>query len=63
VLVGFSRKSSLGRLLGQADARTGPLSASIAAAVVAYERGATMLRVHDVHETVDALRVAQAVAG
>ena len=63
VLVGFSRKSSLGRVVGHADARTGPLSASIAAAVLAYEHGATMLRVHDVHETLDALAVAQAVAG
>ena len=63
LLVGFSRKSSLGRILGHADARTGPLAASIAAAVLAYERGATMLRVHDVHETLDALAVARAVAG
>jgi dihydropteroate synthase len=61
--VGFSRKSSLGRVLGHADARTGPLSASLAAAVLAYEHGATMLRAHDVHETLDALSVAQAVAG
>ena len=40
---------------------TGPLPASIAAAVTAYERGATILRVHDVHETVQALAVAKAV--
>jgi dihydropteroate synthase len=63
ILVGFSRKSSLGKILGDRDARTGPLSASLAAAVAAYERGATMLRVHDVRETVEALAVAQAVAG
>jgi dihydropteroate synthase len=62
VLVGFSRKSSLGRLLGDPSATTGPLSASVAAAVVAYERGATILRVHDVREHVEALAVAQAVA-
>src|SRR3954470_1205270 len=62
VLIGFSRKSSLGRLLGDADARTGPLSASLAAAVVAYEHGATMLRVHDVKEHVEALTVARAIA-
>jgi dihydropteroate synthase len=61
VVVGFSRKSSLGRILGDAEARTGPLSASIAAAVAAYERGATVLRVHDVRETVEALTVARAV--
>jgi dihydropteroate synthase len=60
VLVGFSRKSSLGRALGDPDARTGPLSASIAAAVAAYERGATILRVHDVKEHVEALAVAKA---
>jgi dihydropteroate synthase len=63
ILVGFSRKSSLGKVLGDPDARTGPLSASLAAAVAAYERGASMLRVHDVRETVEALTVAQAVAG
>ncbi len=61
VLVGFSRKSSLGRLLGDPQATTGPLSASLAAAVTAYERGATILRVHDVRETVEALAVAKAV--
>src|SRR2546429_1101144 len=63
VLVGFSRKSSLGRVLGDANAKTGPLSASIAAAVAAYERGAAILRVHDVKEHVEALTVAAAVAG
>ena len=63
VLVGFSRKSSLGRVLGDPGAVTGPLSASLAAALAAYERGATMLRVHDVRETVEALAVARAVAG
>jgi dihydropteroate synthase len=61
VLIGFSRKSSLGRVLGDAEATTGPLSASIAAAVAAYERGATILRVHDVKEHVEALTVAAAV--
>ena len=63
VLIGFSRKSSLGRVLGDENAVTGPLSASIAAAVAAYERGATILRVHDVREHVEALTVAAAVAG
>ena len=61
VLVGFSRKSSLGRILGDPDARTGSRSASVAAAVVAYERGATILRAHDVREHVEALTVAAAV--
>jgi dihydropteroate synthase len=58
VLVGFSRKSSLRRLTGSDDL----LGASVAAAVAAYERGATILRVHDVRPTVDALTVAAAVA-
>jgi dihydropteroate synthase len=62
VLVGFSRKRSLGRILGDPTATTGPLSASVAAAVVAYERGATILRAHDVREHVEALKVAAAVA-
>jgi dihydropteroate synthase len=60
VLVGFSRKRSLGRILGDPEATTGPVSASLAAAVTAYERGATILRVHDVRETVEALTVAAA---
>jgi dihydropteroate synthase len=63
IVVGFSRKSSLGKILGDPDAKTGPLSASIAAAVAAYDRGATILRVHDVREHVEALTAAQAVAG
>jgi dihydropteroate synthase len=61
VLVGLSRKRSLGRILGDPEATTGPLSASLAAAVEAYERGATMFRVHDVREHVEALTVAAAV--
>jgi dihydropteroate synthase len=63
IVVGFSRKSSLGRVLGDPEATTGPLSASIAAAVTAYERGATILRVHDVKEHVEALTAARAVVG
>jgi len=63
VLVGFSRKSSLGRILGDPTATTGSLAASIAGAVAAYERGATILRAHDVREHVEALTVAAAVTG
>ena len=63
IVVGFSRKSSLGRILGDAAASTGPLSASLAVAVAAYERGATIIRAHDVREHVEALTVARAVAG
>jgi dihydropteroate synthase len=61
VLVGLSRKRSLGRILGDPEATTGPLSASLAAAVEAYERGAAIFRVHDVREHVEALTVAAAV--
>jgi dihydropteroate synthase len=63
VLVGFSRKSSLGRVMGDPEAKTGTVSASVAAAVAAYERGATILRAHDVREHVEALTVARAIVG
>lgn len=56
VLIGVSRKSSLGAVTGRdVDER---LPASLAAAVLAVERGAAIVRAHDVAETVDALRVA-----
>ncbi len=63
VVVGFSRKSSLGRLLGDPEATTGSVAASVGAAVAAYERGATILRVHDVREHVEALTAAAAGLG
>ena len=63
VLVGFSRKSTLGRLTGDPAARTGSAAASVGAAVAAFERGAAILRVHDVRDHVEALAVARAVAG
>ncbi len=59
VLIGVSRKSTLGALTGrEVDER---LPASLAGAVLAVERGAQIVRVHDVAETVDALRIAQEV--
>ena len=58
VVVGFSRKSSLRKLTGSDDL----LGASVAAAVAAFERGATILRVHDVKPHVDALAVVAAIA-
>jgi dihydropteroate synthase len=61
VLVGVSRKSTLGKVLGDPAATQGTLAASLAAAVAAYERGAWMIRAHDVRETVEALAVAAAV--
>ena len=60
VVIGFSRKSSLGKLLGDPEATTGSVAASVGAAVAAYERGATILRVHDVREHVEALTAAKA---
>ena len=63
VLVGLSRKSSLARLLGDPNGLVATLAASLAAAAAAYERGAWMVRAHDVREHVEALRVAAAVVG
>jgi dihydropteroate synthase len=61
VVVGASRKRFLGRMLGDQDALTGPVSAGVAVAVLAYERGASIFRVHDVREHVEALAAAQAL--
>ncbi len=59
VLVGVSRKSTLGELTGRnVDQR---LPASAAAAAIAVVNGAAIVRAHDVPATVDALKVAQAV--
>ena len=62
VLIGLSRKSSLGKIMGDPQATTGTTSASVGAAVSAFERGASIVRVHDVPEHVEALRAARAVA-
>jgi dihydropteroate synthase len=61
ILVGFSRKSSLAKLIGRDKVATA--AASVGAAVAAFERGATILRVHDVRDHVEALAAAQAVRG
>ena len=56
VLVGISRKTMLGQLSDKAvDQR---LAASLSAAVLAAQAGAAIIRVHDVDETVDALKIA-----
>jgi dihydropteroate synthase len=60
LLVGISRKSMLGALLGDAPPEE-RIDASVAAAVLAYERGARILRVHDVKQTVDALTIVSAI--
>ena len=59
VVVGASRKSFLGRLAGGRDERE-RLPGTIAANVLALERGATVFRVHDVAQNADALAVAAA---
>jgi dihydropteroate synthase len=61
VLVGISRKSSLGKIMGDPEATTGTMAASVGAGVLAYERGASILRVHDVREHVEALTAARAI--
>jgi dihydropteroate synthase len=60
MLVGFSRKRSIGEALGGAPADE-RVHGSVAVAVMAAERGARIVRAHDVRETRDALRVTRAV--
>lgn len=59
VLIGVSRKSTLGTITGREVEER--LPASVTAAVLAVQRGASIVRAHDVAETVDALRVVRAV--
>lgn len=60
LLVGLSRKRTLGQLTGKsADQR---VAAGVAAAVIAVQNGANIVRTHDVAETVDALMVVNALA-
>ncbi|AUM12145.1 dihydropteroate synthase [Ketobacter alkanivorans] len=59
VLVGMSRKSMIGAILGKhVDER---LHGSVAAAIIAAHNGASIIRVHDVGPTVDALKIVSAV--
>ena len=60
VLAGLSRKSMLGTLTGHDVG--GRLAASVAAALLAVQRGAAIVRVHDVRETVDALKILNALS-
>jgi len=62
VLAGLSRKSMIGALLGGVPVGE-RLHGSVAAAVLAVERGAAIVRVHDVGPTVQALRIVAAVGG
>ena len=59
ILAGLSRKSMLGAITGR-DAQH-RMTASVAAALIAAQRGASILRVHDVRETVDAIKIWDAV--
>ncbi|AMM26888.1 dihydropteroate synthase [Variovorax sp. PAMC 28711] len=60
LLAGWSRKSSLGAVAGIADAGK-RMAPSVAAAVLAVDRGAAIVRVHDVRDTVAALAVWRAM--
>jgi dihydropteroate synthase len=59
VVAGLSRKATIGRLTGRDVGNR--MAGSLAAALAAVERGASIVRVHDVRETVDALAVWQAI--
>lgn len=61
VLAGLSRKRTIGEITGRDDARD-RVSGSVAAHLIAAQRGARIVRVHDVAATVDALKVWNAVA-
>lgn len=64
LLAGWSRKSSLGRVIDVDRMSSEPadrVAASVAAALLAVERGASVVRVHDVKETAQALRVYEAM--
>jgi dihydropteroate synthase len=61
VLAGLSRKKTIGELTGRADPHD-RVHGSVAAHLIAAQRGAMLLRVHDVAATVDALKIWNAVA-
>ena len=61
LLAGLSRKKTIGDLTGRQEPRD-RIHGSVAAHLVAAQRGAKLLRVHDVAATVDALKVWNAVA-
>jgi dihydropteroate synthase len=64
LLAGWSRKSTLGKMValkGQEPLPSDRLGASLSAALLAVQKGAAIVRVHDVKETVQALKIWQAV--
>jgi dihydropteroate synthase len=60
ILIGTSRKSFIGKILGNAAPRT-RIGASAASAAIAVMNGADIVRVHDVRETVEAVKMAEAI--
>lgn len=62
ILVGTSRKSFIGKILGDVPPLE-RLGGSIASALIAIQNGAKIVRVHDVKETVAAIKIAAAIAG
>ncbi|WP_198780768.1 dihydropteroate synthase [Shewanella putrefaciens] len=58
ILIGLSRKSMIGNLLGRPTSER--LAGSLAGAMIAAQKGAHIIRVHDVPETIDMLKVLQA---
>lgn len=62
ILVGISRKSMIGSMLNNrnTDGRT---TGSVTAAIIAFQNGANIVRVHDILETKDAFKVLQSVTG
>jgi dihydropteroate synthase len=58
LLIGISRKSFIGKVAGETDPAK-RLPGSLAAEIISVERGANIVRVHDVYETVQALKIAE----
>ncbi|MHA1769663.1 MAG: dihydropteroate synthase [Candidatus Thorarchaeota archaeon] len=62
LLVGVSRKAFIGRVLERPDPRN-RLAGSLAATTIAVYNGASIIRTHDVEETIDAIRIGEAIRG
>ena len=61
IVLGTSRKALIGKITGREPGQR--LGGSLATAVIGLARGADVLRVHDVRETVEGMRVAEAILG
>lgn len=60
ILIGTSRKSFIGKVLGESNAKK-RLSGSLASAAIAVWKGAKIIRVHDVKETVETIKMVEAI--